>query len=59
VLAVDGTLYFVTSFPNYLIAIDLSKPGGALKWKFDAKPDAAAQGTAGSRSLLTCPARAS
>jgi PQQ-dependent dehydrogenase (methanol/ethanol family) len=46
VLAVDGTLYFVTSFPNYLIAIDLSKPGGALKWKFDPKPDSAAQGVA-------------
>jgi PQQ-dependent dehydrogenase (methanol/ethanol family) len=46
VLAVDGTLYFVTSFPNYLIAIDVTKPGGELKWKFDAKPDAAAQGVA-------------
>ncbi len=46
VLAVDGTMYFVTSFPNHLIAIDLSKPGGELKWKFDPKPDPAAQGVA-------------
>jgi len=46
VLAVDGTLYFVTSFPNYLIAIDLSKPGGALKWKFEPMPDAASLGIA-------------
>jgi PQQ-dependent dehydrogenase (methanol/ethanol family) len=46
VLAVDGTIYFVTSYPNYLIAIDVTKPGGELKWKFDAKPDAAAQGVA-------------
>jgi len=46
VLAVDGTLYFVTSFPNYLIAIDLSKPGGALKWKFEPMPDAASIGQA-------------
>ena len=46
VLAVDGTLYFVTSFPNYLIAIDLSKPGGELKWKFDPKPDPASLGVA-------------
>jgi PQQ-dependent dehydrogenase (methanol/ethanol family) len=46
VLAVNGILYFVTSFPNYLVAIDLSKPGGELKWKFDPKPDPAAQGVA-------------
>ena len=46
VLAVDGVMYFVTSFPNYLVAIDLSKPGGELKWKYDPKPDAAAQGVA-------------
>ena len=46
VLAVDGTLYFVTSFPNYLVAIDLSKPGGELKWKFDPKPDPASLGVA-------------
>src|SRR4051812_10109281 len=35
VLAVKGMLYFTTSYPNYLIAIDLSKPGGEVKWKFD------------------------
>jgi PQQ-dependent dehydrogenase (methanol/ethanol family) len=46
VLAVDGTLYFTTSYPNYLIAIDLRQPGGALKWRFDPKADAAAQGMA-------------
>jgi PQQ-dependent dehydrogenase (methanol/ethanol family) len=45
-LVVDGTLYFVTSYPNILYAIDLSKPGGAMKWKFDPKPDASAQGEA-------------
>src|SRR5690349_2575878 len=46
VLAVNGMMYFVTSFPNYLIAIDLSKPGGELKWKYDPKADPAAQGVA-------------
>ncbi|HUQ12623.1 MAG TPA: PQQ-dependent dehydrogenase, methanol/ethanol family [Steroidobacteraceae bacterium] len=46
VLAVKGTLYFTTSYPNYLFAIDLTKPGGAVKWKFDPKPDASAQGEA-------------
>ncbi|MDB5424141.1 MAG: pqq-dependent dehydrogenase, methanol/ethanol family, partial [Phenylobacterium sp.] len=46
VLAVGDTLYFVTSYPNNLMAIDLSKPGGAVKWKYEPKPDAAAQGMA-------------
>jgi lanthanide-dependent methanol dehydrogenase len=46
VLAVDGTLYFTTPYPNYVFAIDLTKPGGALKWKFEPKPHAASQGMA-------------
>jgi PQQ-dependent dehydrogenase (methanol/ethanol family) len=46
VLYIGGTIYFVTSFPNYLVAIDLTKPGGELKWKFDPKPDSAALGVA-------------
>jgi lanthanide-dependent methanol dehydrogenase len=46
VLAAGNSIYFVTPYPNYLYAIDLSKPGGALKWKYDPKPDAAAQGEA-------------
>jgi PQQ-dependent dehydrogenase (methanol/ethanol family) len=46
VLAVNDTLYFVTSYPNNLIAVDLTKPGGAVKWKFEPNPDAAAQGEA-------------
>jgi PQQ-dependent dehydrogenase (methanol/ethanol family) len=46
VLAVKGTLYFTTSYPNYLFAIDLTEPGGKVKWKFDPKPDAQAQGMA-------------
>jgi PQQ-dependent dehydrogenase (methanol/ethanol family) len=46
VLAVKGMPYFTTSYPNYLFALDLSKPGGAVRWKFDPQPDAAAQGSA-------------
>src|SRR5215207_1097256 len=46
VLAVDGTLYFTTPYPNYVFAIDLTEPGGRLKWKFEPKPHAAAQGMA-------------
>jgi lanthanide-dependent methanol dehydrogenase len=45
-LVVGSTLYFVTPYPNILYAIDLTQPGGKLKWKFDPKPDASAQGMA-------------
>jgi lanthanide-dependent methanol dehydrogenase len=45
-IVVGDTLYFVTPFPNILYAVDLTQPGGALKWKFDPKPDAASQGVA-------------
>ena len=45
-LVVGDTLYFVTPYPNVLYAIDLTKPGGELKWKFEPKPDASAQGMA-------------
>src|SRR5207249_199449 len=31
-LVVNNTMYIVTPFPNNLIAVDLSTPGGALKW---------------------------
>jgi glucose dehydrogenase len=36
----------VTPFPNYLFALDLTKPGGPMKWKYDPKPRPAAQGVA-------------
>lgn len=45
-LVVNNTMYVVTPFPNYLIAIDLTKPDGPVKWKFDPKPDPRAQGVA-------------
>jgi len=38
-LVVDKTLYMVTPFPNYLIALDLTKPGYPMKWKFEPNPD--------------------
>jgi PQQ-dependent dehydrogenase (methanol/ethanol family) len=44
-LVVDGTMYVVTPFPNYLYAIDLAN-GGALKWRYDPKPMRAAPGVA-------------
>lgn len=45
-LVVADTLYVVSPYPNYLYALDLTKPGAPLKWKYDPKPDASAQGVA-------------
>jgi lanthanide-dependent methanol dehydrogenase len=45
-LVVGNTLYFVTPFPNIVYALDLTKPGAAVKWKFDPHPDPASQGEA-------------
>jgi lanthanide-dependent methanol dehydrogenase len=38
-LVLNGTMYVVTPFPNNLIAVDLSKPGGAIKWVYEPHPD--------------------
>src|SRR5215469_16248384 len=35
-LVVDGMMYVVTPFPDKLIAFDLSKPGPAKQWEYDA-----------------------
>src|SRR3954467_10822252 len=45
-VVVDGTMYIVTPYPNYLYALDLAKPGAPAKWKFDPKPSASSQGVA-------------
>ena len=45
-LIVNNTLYLVTPFPNYLYALDLTKPGAPLKWKYAPRPSASAQGVA-------------
>jgi glucose dehydrogenase len=34
-LVVGATMYVVTPFPNLLYAVDLSQPGGALRWTYD------------------------
>ena len=39
-------MYVVTPYPNILYALDLTKPGAPLKWKYEPKPSAAAQGVA-------------
>jgi glucose dehydrogenase len=45
-IVVGSTLYFVTPYPNILYAIDLTKPGGAVKWKVNSMAASASQGEA-------------
>ena len=45
-VVVGDTMYVVTPYPNTLFALDLSKPGANVKWKFDPRPSASAQGVA-------------
>ncbi len=45
-LVVGSTMYVVTPFPNYLYALDLTKPGAPLKWRYDPRADQSAQGVA-------------
>jgi lanthanide-dependent methanol dehydrogenase len=45
-LIVNNTMYIVTPWPNLLYALDLTKPGGPVKWKFDPRPAAASKGVA-------------
>ncbi len=45
-LVVNNTMYVVTPFPNFLIALDLTKPGFPAKWKYEPNPDPQSQGVA-------------
>src|SRR5215212_444522 len=45
-LVVGSTMYVLSPYPNILYALDLSKPGAPLKWQYNPKPEAAAQGVA-------------
>ncbi|MBV8550537.1 MAG: methanol/ethanol family PQQ-dependent dehydrogenase [Acidobacteriaceae bacterium] len=45
-LIVNNTIYIVTPWPNYLYALDLSKPGAPMKWVYEPDPTPAAQGVA-------------
>jgi lanthanide-dependent methanol dehydrogenase len=45
-LVVGDTMYLVAPYPNYLYALDLTKPGAPMKWKFEPEPNASAQGVA-------------
>jgi lanthanide-dependent methanol dehydrogenase len=45
-LVVDNTMYIVTPWPNILYALDLTKPGSPVKWKYEPNPSSASQGVA-------------
>jgi len=45
-IVVNKTMYIVTPYPNKLYALDLTKPGPPVKWVYEPKPAAAAQGVA-------------
>jgi lanthanide-dependent methanol dehydrogenase len=45
-LVVGSTLYVVTPWPNLLYAIDLTKPGGVVKWVYAPNPSDRAIGIA-------------
>ena len=44
-IIVNNTMYVVTPYPNVLYALDIAS-NGAVKWKYEPKPAAAAQGVA-------------
>ena len=45
-IVVNNTMYVITPFPNFVYALDLTKPGAPVKWTYKPKPLAAAQGVA-------------
>jgi len=45
-LVVGNTMFIVTPYPNVVYALDLSQPGAPLRWRFEPKPEAFAQGVA-------------
>jgi PQQ-dependent dehydrogenase (methanol/ethanol family) len=45
-IVADNTLFVVGPFPNLVFAFDLTRKGFPLKWVFDPKPQASAQGVA-------------
>jgi PQQ-dependent dehydrogenase (methanol/ethanol family) len=45
-IVADNTMFIVTAYPNYVYALDLTKPGAPLKWRFAPKPVPASQGVA-------------
>jgi len=45
-IVADNTMYIVTAYPNFVYALDLTKPGAPMKWRFAPNPAPASQGIA-------------
>jgi PQQ-dependent dehydrogenase (methanol/ethanol family) len=45
-IVADDTLFVITPFPNVVYALDLTKPGAPIKWKFSPYPSSSSQGEA-------------
>jgi PQQ-dependent dehydrogenase (methanol/ethanol family) len=45
-IVVGNTMFIVTPYPNVVYALDLSQKGAPLRWRFEPKPAAFAQGVA-------------
>ncbi len=45
-IVANNTMFIVTAYPNYVYALDLSREGAPLKWKYSPKPVPASQGVA-------------
>ncbi len=39
-------MYIITPYPNIVYAIDLTQPGGPVKWKYESNPASSSQGVA-------------
>ncbi|HJT29334.1 MAG TPA: hypothetical protein VJ784_18115 [Pyrinomonadaceae bacterium] len=42
----NNMMYIVTPYPNIVYAIDLTQPGGPVKWKYESNPASSSQGVA-------------
>ncbi|HKO14779.1 MAG TPA: methanol/ethanol family PQQ-dependent dehydrogenase [Gemmatimonadaceae bacterium] len=45
-VVVNNTMYIITPYPNFVYALDLTKPGYPAKWVYKPKPVSASQGVA-------------
>ncbi len=45
-IVAEDTMFIVGPYPNPLFALDLTKPGASLKWRFDPAPSPSSQGVA-------------
>ena len=42
----NNMMYIITPYPNVVYAIDLTQPGGPVKWKYESNPTSSSQGVA-------------